>query len=269
MKSTHQNKMFQIPFSFLCIIVFYSCSSSSQLSKDYLYFQSNLDSIATQMKEPVIKPNDLLSINIYSKSLNQVQTAVFNLPNTSSEGSNSGGGMVQGYHVDVAGNIDFPIIGTVQASGLTKVELQSILSQKLAIYIKDPSVIVRLINFRINVLGEVKTPGVHSFNIDRVTLLDAISAAGDLTDFANRDNIMVIREENGRRNFYKMDIRSGAFFKSPAFQLYPNDVVYISANTRKLKTLNVDAEAQRKTGFVFNTIAFVGSIVTLIVSLSK
>jgi polysaccharide export outer membrane protein len=99
--------------------------------------------------------------------------------------------------------------------------------------------------FRVNVLGEVKAPGTYNFPSERVTILDAISAAGDLTDDAQRGNVMVIREENNKRNYYPVDLRSGAVFQSPVFQLQQNDLVYVGANKAKLTALKNNPNAQR------------------------
>ncbi len=129
--------------------------------------------------------------------------------------------------------------------------------------------LVRFLQFNINVLGEVKTPGIQSFKTDRVTVIDAISAAGDLTDYGKRENIMVIREEAGIRKFYTLDLRSGALFHSPGYQLQQNDIVYVSANDNKLKTLNIDPEAQRKTGLVITGISVFATLVTLIITLTR
>jgi polysaccharide export outer membrane protein len=181
----------------------------------------------------------------------------------------SGGATPQGYQVSLAGTIDMPIIGSIKAAGLTREQLQQILSQKLTPYVKDPSVIVRFLNISINILGEVRSPGIQNFNIDKITILDAISAAGDLTDYAKREDIMVIREEAGRRNFYTIDLRNGNFFQSPAYQLQPNDIVYVGANKTKLKTLNVDPEAQRKTNTIITGASFIITIVTFIITLTK
>jgi polysaccharide biosynthesis/export protein len=165
------------------------CGSPKKINQDFLYFQNSLDSIETiQRSVAVIKNNDLLSIQIFSKSLNQDQASIFNLPDR------------QSYLVAENGNIDLPIIGEVRASGLTKEQLQLNLKDKLSSYIKEPSVFVRFSDFKINVLGEVKLPGTHSFNKDKVTIIDAISAAGDLTDYGKER----CDGDKGRKNAEKI-----------------------------------------------------------------
>jgi polysaccharide export outer membrane protein len=252
-----------IVFSFSFLL---SCSSSKKLNKDYLYFQNGLDSLATTMKEPLIQPNDLLSIQVFSKSLNQEQAAIFNISNGTAA---NGGTDIQGYQVSLAGTIEIPLVGSISASGLTKEQLQNTLVQKISPYVKDPSVLIRFLQFHINVLGEVKSPGIQNFKTDRVTIIDAISAAGDLTDHGKREDIMIIREEAGKRKYYTIDLRNGAFFHSPAYQLQPNDIVYVSANKNKLKTLNVDPDVQRKTGLILTGISIITTVVALAVTLNN
>src|ERR1700738_1193796 len=199
-----------------CLFLGTGCSSSKKINSDFLYFQRSLDSIETiQFIEPVIKNNDLLGIQIFSKSLNQDQVAIFNIPtsggNMGTQGANidirGANTSSQGYLVGMNGNIDLPVIGDVKAAGLTKERLQWNLKQKLSSYVKDPSVFVHFLEFKINVLGEVKLPGTHNFTKDRVTIIDAISAAGDLTDYGKRNDVIVIREESKERKYYRVDLR--------------------------------------------------------------
>ena len=255
-----------------------SCILPKDLSQNYTYFQKGLDSsslkeldsIGLNIKEPVIQSNDLLSIIVFSQTINQEQTAIFNIPNASYTGGAQGiaGGM-QGYKVSLIGTIEMPLIGTIKAAGLTLTDLQKILINKLTPYVKDPSVMVKMLQFHINILGEVKEPGVHSFPADKVTILDAISAAKDLTDYGRREDILVIREENGKRAFYRIDLRSTDLFKSPAYQLRANDVVYVSPNKNKLKLLNINPEAQRKTGILFAISSTLIGVLSLIVNLRR
>ncbi|MEO6228729.1 MAG: polysaccharide biosynthesis/export family protein [Ferruginibacter sp.] len=211
----------------ICTSFLFSCKISQSITeKEYLYFQNGLDSIRNvKESEPVIHENDLLSIQISSSSLNQDQTVPFNPPGNA------------GYLVRTDGNIEMPVIGMVKAAGLTQVQLQNLLIEKLSSYVKDPNAIIHFLQFKINVLGEVKSPGVQKFDVDRVTILDAIGAAGDLTETGKREDITVIREENNKRRLYKVDIRSGSLFQSPVYNLQSNDIVYVGANFQKFKSL--------------------------------
>lgn len=262
MKNTQTSLITLCSFILLGILMV-SCSSSKRINKDFLYFQRGLDSLGTvQLKEPLIQPNDLLSIYVFSKGLNQDQAALFNLPNIGAAGAN-------GYLVGMNGNIEIPIIGNVRAAGLTRTQLHDALEQRLLPYVKDPSVLVRFLQFKISVLGEVKSPGVQSYTTDRVTIIDAISTAGDLTDAGKREDVLVIREENGIRKSYPVDLRTGTLFQSPAFQLQQNDVVYVGANNIKLKTLKTNPTAQRDLQLGLSIASFFAFVVSIITTITR
>ncbi|MEJ7738065.1 MAG: polysaccharide biosynthesis/export family protein [Chitinophagaceae bacterium] len=211
---------------------------------------------ALQLKEPVIQINDLLGIQVFSNSLNQEQANMF-----SSTGAN------QGYLVGITGNIDMPIVGKIKTAGLTKVQLQALLIEKISPYVKDPSVLIRFLEFKINVLGEVKSPGSHKFETDRVTIIDALSAAGDLTDFGKRQDVLVIREESTDRKYYHVDLRSGALFQSPVYQLQPNDIVYVGANINKIKTINTNSNSQQALQLFLTAVSVISTIIFLITNI--
>jgi len=257
-----------------------SCTSTKDLNQ-YMLFQNGRDTLATTLKETIIQPYDLLSIQVLSKSINQEQTALFNLFNagtgvtssTSSIGSSAvkgGDNLPIGYQVSTNGNIEVPLVGEVKAAGLTKQQLQTVLTQKLSSYVKDPMVNIRFLQYNVNVLGEVRQPGIKSFPTDRVTIIDALSAAGDASDYARRDNVQVIREENGRRKFYTVDLsNSRALFASPAFQLQANDIVYVSPSNSKIRTMNTNPEGQRKTALILGLISAASFITNLIINWNR
>jgi polysaccharide export outer membrane protein len=254
----HKKKVFGLLSCWLILIsasFLFSCTSTRNITKeDFLYFQSGLDSMKRiQVSEPIIHVNDVLSIQVSSSSLNQEQTVPFNLPPSTNSA---------GYLVNTAGNIDMPVLGSVKAAGLTQDALQKFVTEKLSNYVKDPIVLVHFLQFKVNVLGEVKSPGVQKFDVDRVTLLDAIGAAGDLGDKAKREDITVIREEGGTRKVYKVDIRSGSLFQSPAYILQSNDIVYVGASFQKFKELKnaTTNTAQRGLQLVATVLGLVTSI---------
>ncbi|GAC1430777.1 MAG: polysaccharide biosynthesis/export family protein [Chitinophagaceae bacterium] len=223
-----------------------------------------MDSIENVQRTPVvIKMNDLLGIQVSSRSMNQDQAGIFNVP------ANGGNGKNQDYQVGSNGNIDIPIIGSVRAAGLTREQLQASLQEKLASYIKDPAVTVRFTDFKVNVLGEVKLPGTHSFDKDRVTIIDAISAAGDLTDFGKRSNVIVIREESLNRKYYNIDLRSGTLFQSPVYLLQPNDIVYVNATEKKIRMLNTNPDSQKGWQLFFGLTSVLTTIVTLLITIKR
>jgi polysaccharide export outer membrane protein len=256
------------------LILFLSACSTTNVKKDYLYFQGVEDNVGVQQKETVIQPHDLLFIQVYSKTLNQEQAAIFNILSSSTStpspnSSTSSGGSSQGYEVSAGGNIEMPVIGTVKAAGLTKDQLQALLVDKVSNYVKNPSIIVRFSNYNINMLGEVRSPGAKKFAIDKVTIIDAISAAGDLTEFGRREDVMVIRELDGKKFYYEVDLRSKKVFSSPAYILQPNDIVYVAPNNKRLKTLNADVETQRKIGLYSSFISIAITLITLFVYLRR
>ena len=266
---------------FPIIIGLSSCSSSSNINYNPVYFKTGNDTITANLKEKVIHPFDLLSIQVYSKTPNQEQAAIFNIFSSpissmrenvigaagAAGGSGSSGGSNQGYRVNEAGNIEMPVIGTINTTGLTIYQLQDYLSQKVSNYVKSPAVIVHYQQFDVNVLGDVRYPGIKKFTSDKVTILDAIGSAGDLTDFGKRDDIMVIRLEGSKQVFYKADLHDRNIFKSPVYLLQPNDIVYITPNKYKLESLNVSPNAQKTTAIIFSLVGISIGIVTLIVSL--
>lgn len=239
-----------------------SCSSAKNINKDYLYFTAGSDTVAVPTKETTIQSNDLLSIQVFSRTLNQEQAAIFNLPSNNNN-------VTLGYQVSSAGTIEMPVIGNVKVAGFTKDQLQILLMKRLTDYVKNPSVLIRYLQFNINVLGEVRTPGTLKFAVDRVTIIDAISGAGDLTDFGRREDVMVIREENGQKVYHYIDLRKKNIYESPVYLLQPNDVVYVQANKNKLRELGINPEVQRKTGFIFSVISITTTLATLILTLTR
>ena len=255
--------LYQVLFTLLfSIIINASCSSSRKINSDYYYFRDSKDIVVEQPKEIVIQPNDVLSIAVYSRSINQDQAIIFNLPASSNT-------LMQGYQVSRSGNIDMPIIGAIKAIGLTKQELQDTLVKKLINYVKNPSVIVKFLQFNVNVLGEVHVPGTHKFNVDKVTIIDALSAAGDLTDYGKRDSIIVIREEEGKKITYSIDLRKKSIFNSPVYNLQPNDIVYVSPNKNKLKNLSINPDVQRRTSLIATAVSVAVSLTTLIITVLR
>lgn len=235
----------------------FSCNTSQKVTKEnFLYFQRGLDSIKyIQTKDPIIQNNDLLSIQVGSTSLNQEQTIPFNLPPSNM-------GVNLGYLVNTAGNVEMPVIGSVKASGLTQAQLQKAILDKLSPYVKDPSVIIHFLQFKINILGEVKSPGTKKFESDRVTIIDAVSAAGDLTDNGKREDIVIIREEGNTRKIYRVDIRSGSLFQSPVYLLQSNDIMYIGASEQKFRELKAATSNNAQKG-----LQILGTIIGLFTSI--
>jgi polysaccharide export outer membrane protein len=208
--------------------------------------QDGLITSNTQIPESFIQKNDILSITI--GDLNPEGTRIFNPvaqegQNPITAGPNSIGNS-QGYLVNSDGAIQFPILGNIKAEGLTKTQLKdkiskSILDKKLLI---DPIVTIRFMNFRVTVLGEVNHPTVVTVPNEKISLLEAIGLAGDLTLYGKRQNVMIIREENEKKTIKHIDLNSSELFTSKYYYLMSNDIVYVEPNKAKIATANRSAQ---------------------------
>jgi polysaccharide export outer membrane protein len=218
----------------LIVLVFANSSCTSY--KNIPYFQNlNRDSITTESIENysqlTIQPGDLLGIHV--SSLNNEADSKYNYNLERAFGNSNldraEENAVVGYLVDPNGDIRLPSIGTLKVSGLTTFEIAKILEKKLLIDLKDPTVNVRIQNFRVSVLGDVKNPGTFLISNERLTLTEALSRAGDLNITGIRD-ILLIREINGKRTYVPIDLTSKDIIKSPYYYLKNNDVVYVKPN---------------------------------------
>lgn len=224
------------------LLLLSSCASR----KNFVYLRDMYPgtSYPTTMKhEAVIHRDDRLSIVVTSKNPElaipfNMQGGAFRL---SSDGSvttsdaASTGVREKGYRVDVDGNIDFPILGKLYVEGMTVTQAKDLIKSKIqqGNYIKEPLVSIEFLNFKYTVLGAVANNGTYTVEGDRVTLLEAIAKAGDLSPKARIDRVKVIREEGGERKMYTHDLRDKTVFDSPAFYLQQNDIVYVEPKYRK------------------------------------
>lgn len=218
----------------LVVVIFFTFSMMSCVSSKKVVYLNNLsDTTAGGLRnartdfEAPIQKNDLLSIAIGGS--NAEDLVALNSGSGVIPGSTGGGTSSAsiGYLVESDGKIQLPFLGRVKAEGLTRLQLEDTLTTMLKDYTKDPVVNVKFLNYGYSVLGEVNHPGRFDMNNERTTVLDAISMANDLTIFGKRNNILVIREVNGKREFGRLDLLSKDIFKSPYFYLKTNDVVYV------------------------------------------
>ncbi|HUR11459.1 MAG TPA: polysaccharide biosynthesis/export family protein [Flavitalea sp.] len=228
-------------------------------TRQALYFNDLKDGvIASNLEnaEPKIQKNDILSISV--SSLNPEATAIFNTPNlVTTNSSTATGGMVQssGYLVNEDGNLQFPLLGNIKAEGLSKKELKEqitkyLIDKKLLV---DPIVNIRHLNFRVTVLGEVAHPTVVSVPSEKISLLEAIGLAGDLTIYAKRDNVLVIREEDGKKIVKRLNLNSTELFTSPYYYLKSNDIVYAEPNKSKVAS---SGRSERLLPIIFSGLSF-------------
>ena len=252
-------RFLSIVYIFLVAVLFTSCSNTKKI----VYFNNVKDATFTSTGEDkpiIIKPNDILSITV--SSLNAEASAPFNLQNnnvsraTTVNGSNTEAG---GYLVNPDGTLELPILGTVKAAGFTKEQLRDnitnlILSKKLLV---DPIVDIRYLNYEVTVLGEVARPTVIPVPNEKISLLKALGLAGDLTIYGKRDNVLLIREENGKKITRHIDLNSPDFFNSPYYYLQPNDVVYVQPNATKAATAS---RSQQYLPIIFSVLSVVAIV---------
>lgn len=242
-------------------------ASSCATNRNLVYFSDLTNAMPyeqaiTNFKEPVIQPGDQLSVTV--SSLSPESNALFNngilLPTnstlSSSEATRKAG---EGYLVDGQGTINFPVLGSVRLGGLTRTEAIRKLTDLVSNSVKNPIVNVSFLNFRVTVLGEVNKPGNYLLSSEHPSLLDALGLAGDLTPYGLRENVLIIREREGKRTSTRVDLTNKATLESPFFYVQQNDVVYVSPD----KARNLQASTRTVNLPIYISIA---SIVAILIS---
>jgi polysaccharide biosynthesis/export protein len=244
----------KICFILLSGSCFVSCISVKKQTQDALYFKDISDSLLQKQAndfEPIIQKGDILSIAVITP--NEQSARLFNQPGSSNMSSGTDG---------TSSNITFPLLGNIKAAGLTRLKLSDTLSGLLRKYIDSAIVSIRVQNYRITVLGEVAKPGTYSIPSERVSVIDAIGLAGDLTIYGRRNKIRVIRNMEGKRETGLLDLNKGDIFDSPFFYLRQNDIVYIEMNDRKIP--NTDQASLRNVSIGLGIISALGVIISTI-----
>ncbi len=255
--------------------LFASCVSPEKLRKENVYFNEGLDTLKLsqyQLVEPIIQKGDLLQISISSRSSSSNQLFSQNYSAVAADGAGGGGtstavgggAMGNSYLVDiVSGDIKLPLLGVIHADSMTKTALEKEIIQRASAYLKeDPIVNIRYQNFRVTFLGEVGSPGSKVFESERVSFLQALGEVGGVAKGADLKNILIIREQNGKRTMQTVDLTRGDFLNSPNYYLRQNDVVYVSPSNRQLKS--TDQSAQRTYQYVNMGILALNIIFTII-----
>ena len=262
-------KFFRIIIVAASVLVLGSCATPGKISyfQDLRPGESELE--LTAPVEIKIQPKDKVSILVNSQDMRL--TNLFNLPIVSqqvgqeiSTGTNRG---LSGYTVDSNGNIDFPVLGKIHIQGMTREEVASHIKQELQSndLVKDPVVTVEFMNLSIDVMGEVNSPGRYSIDKDHLTVLDALSLAGDLTIYGKRERVLVLRNEGGVQRVYGIDLCSADhLYSSPAYYLQQNDVVYVEPNDTKARQSTVNGNNVRSTSFWISLASLLTSIAVLI-----
>ena len=252
------------------VLLIASCGTPKKI----VYFQDEPDGhsvLLPQKRAITLQPEDKISIIVKSRDYNL--TNLFNLPyftqriGTSAETANTIGFTqgIAGYLVDDNGCINFPVLGNIKVAGMTRAQVSDYIEKALieGDYVKDPLVIVDYMNLRVGVMGEVTTPGRYPIDHDEYTVLDALSAAGDLTIYGRRDNIKVLRTEGGRKYTYYVNINSvDSLAQSPAYYLRQNDIIYVEPNNVRARQSTVNGNNILSTSF-WISVASLASTVAL------
>ena len=254
-----------LPFLPLTIAFFItSCATKKNLI--YFYNSPNIDSKDSSIcYTPILKPDDLLGINVSSLDLDAAKPFNLSVVSYANNGQITGYPTVQGYLINSDGTIEFPVIGKIKLAGLSRSQATELLKSKLKDYISNPIVNIHILNFKITVLGEVRNPGTYTIPNERITILEGIGLAGDLNITGVRKNILVIREDNGKKVGFRVDLTSGDLVNSPIYFLNQNDVIYIEPNKTKINSANSSANIS----IVLSSISVLISSIYLILTLSK
>jgi len=249
---------------FIAIGLLFSCATK----QDIVYFNgvnSSDNSIGLDNYSPTYHVDDELVIVVNAldaeaaKPFNKVAVSV----STDLQDAR-GRERIQTYRIDSDGNINFPVLGKVKLAGLNREQATILLQEKLGPdYIKDPIVDIETINYRVTVLGEVNRPGTYTASNERITIIEALSLAGDLTIYGERENVLVIQDYDGKKTYTRVNLKSNELFESPVYYLSQNDIVYVEPNKTRAKDSSIGAS----TGVIFSTLGILISTTALIITI--
>ncbi|RYC71469.1 polysaccharide biosynthesis/export family protein [Spirosoma sordidisoli] len=252
----------------ICSQYLVGCVSTKELA----YFQddaaqANASAATAERYVPKIQVGDILSVQV--SSLNPEASSFFNPYTATAIGERTGQPLqvttstplpaVNGYLVDPTGAIELPMVGKVNVAGQTVAQIKEKIRGMLTEYLKEPTVNVRNLTFRVSVMGEVSRPSLFAIPNEQITLLEALSLSGDVTIYGRRDNILIIREENGQRTFGRIDLTKRDIFNSPYYYLHPNDVVYVEPGRARAATAD---RTNQLLPIVLSALSFVAIIVS-------
>lgn len=252
------------------------CSCASAHRDDITYFQDVKQIPAEAWNQqlnivPRLQPNDEFSIVV--SAVDQSAAAAFNKSPYTQQSTRSQQlstiPSIQTYRVDERGDIDFPVLGTIHVKDMSALELKDKLTTMISQYVKEPMVTVNFLSLQIVVLGEVNAPGIAYFDGNRATLLEALGKRGDLTVYGKRDNVMLIREQDGKRCVYNIDLTSAEFINSPYYYLQQNDVIYVSPNTSKKDSSKFNSLKSFNISLVGTIVSCVSVLTSLAIALWK
>ena len=254
----------------LMILMLASCAGSKKVA----YFQKAVDGVVKQSEglyDAKIMPKDILTITV--STTNPEAATPFNLTISNTLNATgqmySGSGVLQTYLVDNNGEIEYPVIGKIKVAGLTKNECQELVKSKIKAFLaedEDPIVTVRMSSYRVTIIGEVRSPGVIPVGTEKMSILEALASAGDLTIYGKRDNVMLIREEaNGQKTVHRLNLNDANIISSPYYYLQQNDIVYVEPNGVQAKNSAIGSS----TTIWFSFVGIVTSVASLLVNILR
>lgn len=247
-----------------------SCSSKKTVLPYFTDLQGQQGTLQTMTYAPEIKPDDELLITVNSSE--PQTTAYYNLPLSNpakkAEIAAVSSPKQQTYIVDSKGDITMPLLGSIHVAGLTTEQLQAQLTEKIRKDVADAIVTVQLLNFTVVVAGEVNTPRTINVNRNRYSILDALSDAGDLTPYGERDNVLIIREENGQRTYSRINLNSADILTSPYFYLRQNDYIYVEPNEIRQANSKYNQDNAFKLSVISTVVSACSVVASLIIALS-
>ena len=252
------------------LILLSGCSSSK-----YVPYFRNIDQVSLEpsrgLYDARIMPKDMLTITVITTD--PKAAAPFNLSIQSSLNSSgqfgAGSGSLQGYLVDNEGNINFPVIGKLHVVGLTKTQCQELIKQKVAPYLavsENPVITITMASYRVTVTGEVNRPGVIPVTTEKMSIIEALAQAGDLTIYGKRNNVMLIREDaDGQKEAYRLNLNDADLINSPYYYLQQNDIIYVEPNRVKAKNSTIGSS----TTLWFSFVGIVTSVASLVLNILR
>ena len=254
----------------LMILMLASCASSKKVA----YFQKAVDGVVERSEglyDAKIMPKDILTITV--STTNPEAATPFNLTVSNTLNATgqmySGSGVLQTYLVDNNGEIEYPVVGNIKVAGLTKNECQELVKSKIKAFLaedEDPIVTVRMSSYRVTIIGEVRSPGVIPVGTEKMSILEALASAGDLTIYGKRDNVMLIREEaNGQKTVHRLNLNDANIISSPYYYLQQNDIVYVEPNGVQAKNSAIGSS----TTIWFSFVGIVTSVASLLVNILR
>ena len=244
-------KLLRVLLLLISPVYFISCGTQQRIPH---YMENVKDTTGWEYKIPAlrIQKNDQLYIKVYSNSTQrEISDALYNQPEAT--GASGGQSNLIGFIVDINGDIEYPRIGKIHAEGMTKQELSDFIKNKFSKDLNDPIVVVRFLNYKIVVMGEVSSPNVINVSGEKITILEAIGLAGGITDYGIKEKVRVLREMEGKRELGEIDVTSKTMFDSPYYNLMQNDIVIVDPTKRKERLTDQNYVVQR-IGFALSLI---------------